>query len=62
MGKINSMIIDLVEEVLRSRSQIDDDEVFNVLMDRLMNDTKGFWEDYKSVIPYKYHDFFNKVA
>lgn len=59
---INTMIIDVVEKVMWSKNMMDNDELFNELMDKLMGDTKGFWESYKDVIPREYHILFKKVA
>jgi len=62
MGQVNAMIIDLVETILASQNKLEDDTLFNQLMDNLLNDTKSFWEKYKDSIPKKYYPLFRKVS
>ena len=58
MSKINTLIIELVEAVLKAEGKLDDDQRFSILMDRLISDTDGFWEEHKAVIPEQYKVLF----
>lgn len=62
MGAVNSAIIEVVESVLQSQGELDNDNLFDTLMDELLNNTARFWQSWSYVIPAKHRRLFDKYT
>ena len=62
MSAINTAVIEIVEAVLTSKGQFEDNEAFSRLMNDLMERTEQFWHAHKDAIPPQFHGYFRKYA